>query len=90
MRDTHRKADEVHDGVLHAHRVTEQQGEQNHLTGPEQSWEAFGLSQDAHRTQAPATGHGIAAFEHDDIAALAHRAQCFPTAASGAEFLGDP
>jgi len=45
----------------------------DHLTAHEQSRQALEYSQDAHQhTQAATTGHGIAAFGHDDIAALAY------------------
>ena len=73
MHDAHRKAAELHDAAAHAHRVAEQQGKQDHLTGHEHSRQALEDSQDAHQhTQAATTGHGIVAFGHDDIAALAH------------------
>ena len=45
----------------------------DHLTGHELSRHAQEHSQDIRqRTQAPTTGHGIATFGHDDIAALAY------------------
>jgi Protein of unknown function (DUF2934) len=70
--ENHRRAAELQDGAAHAHRVAEQQGKQDHLTGQEHSRQALEHSQDAHeQTQAATIGHGIAAFGHDDIAALA-------------------
>jgi hypothetical protein len=71
--ENHQRAAELHDGATHAHRVAEQQGKQDHLTGHEHSRQTLERSHDAHQqTQAAATGHGVAAFGHDDIAALAH------------------
>ena len=71
--ENHQRAAELHDGAAHAHRVAEQQGKQEHLTGHEHSRQALEHSEDAHQlTQAATTGHGIAAFGHADIAALAH------------------
>ena len=71
--ENHQRAAELQDDAAHAHRVAEQQGKQDHLTGHEHSRQALEYPQAAHqRTQAGTTGHGIAAFGHDDIAALAH------------------
>jgi DUF2934 family protein len=71
--DNHQRAAELHDTPEHAHRVAEQHGKQDHLTGHEHSRQALQESQDAHQhAQTPTTGHGIAAFGHDDIAALAY------------------
>ena len=45
----------------------------DHLTGHEHSRQALEHSYDVHQhAQAAPTGHGIAAFGHDDIAALAY------------------
>ena len=72
--ENHQRAAELHDGAAHAHRVAEQQGKQEHLTGHEQSRQALEDSHDAHQqTQAATAGHGIAAFGHADIAALAYK-----------------
>src|ERR1700676_751094 len=72
--ENHQRAAELHNGAAHAHRVAEQQGKQDHLTGNEHSRQALEHSPDAHQqTQAATTGHGIVAFGHDDIAALAYR-----------------
>jgi hypothetical protein len=71
--ENHQRAAELHDAGAHAHRVGEQQGKQDHLTGHEHSRQSLAHSQGAHQhTQAVTIGHGIAAFRHDDIAALAH------------------
>ena len=72
--ENHQRAAELHDVAAHAHRVAEQQhGKQDRLTGHEHSREALEHSRDAHQhTQAQTVGHGIAAFGHNDIAALAH------------------
>ena len=64
------RAAELHDGAAHAHRVAEQQGKQEHLTGHEHSRQALEHSQDAHwRTPVATTEHGVILFGHDDIAA---------------------
>jgi hypothetical protein len=64
---------ELHDVPEHTHEVAEQHGQQDHLTGPEQTRHAFEHSQDAHRETPTATvGHRITAFGHADIAARAH------------------
>jgi DUF2934 family protein len=45
----------------------------DHLTGPEHSRQAHEYLQDVHQHSRAATvGHGIAAFGHEDIAALAY------------------
>jgi len=69
--ENHQRAAELHDNAAHAHRVAEQHGKQDHLTGHEHSRLALEQSQKAHlHTQA--AGHVIA-FRHDDIAALAYK-----------------
>jgi hypothetical protein len=71
--ENHQRAAELHDEAAHAHRAAEQNGHQDHLTGYEHSTQALEHSQDAHRnTQAVTNRHGISAFGHDDIAALAY------------------
>ena len=70
--ENHRRSAELHDGPEHAHLVAEQ-GKQDHLTGHEHSRQALEHSQAAHPHSGTATvGHGIDAFRHADIAALAH------------------
>jgi hypothetical protein len=71
--ENHPRAAELQDAPAHAHRVAEQQGKQDHLTGHEHSRQALEHAQGAHQsTQAATVGHGIAAFGHADIAALAY------------------
>ena len=71
--ENHQQASELQDSAAHAHRAAEQQGKQDHLTGHEHSRRALEHSQDAdQQTQAATVGHGIVAFGHADIAALAH------------------
>jgi hypothetical protein len=75
--ENHQRAAELHDNAAHAHRVGEQHGKQDHLTGHEHSRQALERSRDAHQqTHAAANGHVIAAFGDDDIAALAHELWC--------------
>jgi hypothetical protein len=67
------RATELNDVAEHTHRVAEQHGQQEHLTGPEQSRQALEHSREAQQqTQTATVGHGIAAFGHNDIAALAY------------------
>ena len=70
--ENHQRAAELQDAAAHAHRVAEQHGKQEHLTGHEQSRQTDELSRDAHRSHAAAAGQGIATFGHADIEALAH------------------
>jgi len=71
--ENHQRAAELHDAAAHAHRVAEQQRNQDHLTGHEHSRQALEHSQDAHRhTQGATNGHGVVAFGHEDIATLAY------------------
>ena len=72
--ENHQRAAELHDVAAHAHRVAEQHGQEEHLTGHESSRQALAHAVGApEHTQAATIGHGIAAFGHDDIASLAHR-----------------
>jgi hypothetical protein len=70
--ENHQRAAELEDGAAHAHRVAEQQGKQEHLSGTELSRQAseHHSSHEDHTT--PTVGHGIAAFGHAEIEALAH------------------
>ena len=70
--ENHQRAAELHDGAAHAHRVAEQHGSQDHLTGAEHSRQALEHSRDAHQHTA-AAAHGIVGFGHDEIEALAHQ-----------------
>lgn len=71
--ENHQRAAELHDAAAHAHRLAEQQGKQDHLTGHELSRRALEHSEQAHQhTQATVGAHGIPTFGHNDIAALAY------------------
>ena len=71
--ENHQRTAELQDGAAHAHRVAEQQGKQDHLTGHEHSRQASEHSQNSHDTRTGATvGHGIAAFGHAEIADRAY------------------
>jgi hypothetical protein len=69
--ENHHEAAELHDGAAHAHRTGEQQGKQDHLTGHEQSRQDLEYSPEQHAQHA-SVGHGVTAFGHAEIAALAH------------------
>ena len=65
---------ELNDEPQHAHRVGEQQGKQEHLTGQEHSRQSLEHSRHADKQPAtPTVGHGIVAFGHAEIAARAHQ-----------------
>ena len=76
--ENHQRAAELHDGAAHAHRVGEEHGKQEHLTGHESSRRALEHSMEPQphsevaTTGHGTTGHGTAAFGHAEIAALAH------------------
>ena len=71
--ENHQQAAELQDGAAHAHRVGEQHGKQDHLTGHEHSRQALDHDRDANRHSPTAPGeHGIATFGHTDIEALAY------------------
>jgi hypothetical protein len=71
--ENHQRAAELEDIAAHAHRVAEQQGKQEHLTGSEQSRHAAEhVKNSDHNQTATTVGHGIAAFGHADIAARAY------------------
>jgi len=65
--ENHQRAEELHDGAAHAHRVGEQHGKQDHLTAHEHSRQQLEHFPEPHKM-----GHGIASFGHNEIAALAH------------------
>ena len=70
--ENHQRADEIHDAGAHAHRVTEQHGQQDHLTGHEHSRHQLEHSPETQENSyAATTGHGIASFGHDETVALA-------------------
>ncbi|HEY1495278.1 MAG TPA: DUF2934 domain-containing protein [Candidatus Solibacter sp.] len=65
---------EIREEPSQTHRVGEQQGKQEHLSGQEHSRQA--LEHHRHADQQPETptvGHGIVAFGHAEIAARAHQ-----------------
>jgi hypothetical protein len=64
--ENHQRAAELQDVAAHAHRVGEQHGKQEHLTGHERSRQALEHGQEI------GGGHAVASFGHEDIAALAH------------------
>jgi hypothetical protein len=64
--ENHQRATELQNGAAHAHRVGEQHGKQEHLTGHERSRQALEHARET------ADGHGVASFGHEEIAALAH------------------
>jgi hypothetical protein len=71
--ENHPKAAEMHDLAAHAHRSASQHGQEEHLTDHERSRQALEHSAAAFEESHKATvGHGIVAFNHADIAALAH------------------
>jgi hypothetical protein len=72
--ENHQRAAELHDAGAHAHRAAEQEnGKQDHLNGHEHSRLELEHSGETHEhRQGASVGHGIAAFGHDDIAALAY------------------
>jgi hypothetical protein len=62
------RADELRDATEHAHLVAEQQEKPDHRRG-----HALGYSPEARHSQTATTGHGVASFGHEEIAALAHK-----------------
>src|ERR1700679_1785095 len=71
--ENHQRAAELENGAAHAHRVAEQQGKQDHLSAHEQTRQALEHSRDSqHDSETATVGHGIAAFGHSEIAALAY------------------
>ena len=69
--ENHQRAEELQDGAAHLHRVGEQHGKQDHLTGSARSRHQSEHS--APHEHGPALhGTGKSTFGHDEIAALAH------------------
>jgi hypothetical protein len=67
------RASELQAAAAHAHEAGGLHGKPEHLTGTEHSRQEFEREQDAQRQyHEPTVGHGIAAFGHNDIAALAY------------------
>jgi hypothetical protein len=73
--ENHPQAAELRDGPAHAHSVAEQHGQQDHLSPHEQTRQAEEYSHHSHHDAegVPTVGHGIAAFGHAEIAAMAHQ-----------------
>jgi hypothetical protein len=72
--ENHPRAEELRHGAAHAHETGELHGMAEHPTDHEQSRHAQEHSPDADRFSSHGTtGHGVAAFGHDDIAARAHQ-----------------
>lgn len=72
--ENHQRAAEFHDGAAHAHRVAEQHGKQDHLTGHEHSRQALEHSQNAYQhTQTAVAGAGFGVAEDENVAILAHK-----------------
>ena len=71
--ENHQHAAELHEGAAHAHRVAEQHGQGDHLSGHERSRLALEQSQKTHgETDRITGGHGITPFTHADIALRAY------------------
>lgn len=71
--ENHPAAAEARDHAEHEHIAAGQHGQEEHLTAHEQSRHALEHGHEAHHaSNGGTTGHGIAAFGHNDIAALAH------------------
>ena len=73
--ENHQREAELHDAGAHAHRAAEQdRDKQDHLTGQQHSRLELEHSQETHDQQhGTSVGHGVTAFGHDDIAALAYQ-----------------
>ena len=64
---------ELHDAAAHAHETGQLHGKQDHLTGREHARQDFDrLREERQAPHQAEAGHGIHAFNHDDIARLAH------------------
>jgi hypothetical protein len=76
--ENHQRAAELHNSAAHAHRVAAEAHEkQDHQTGQERSRQALEHSQQAYEQSGQAhfpavNERGIATFDHEDIAILAH------------------
>jgi len=70
--ENHPQAAELQNLASHTHRTGEQHGKQEHLTPHEQTRRSLEHGEEVSHPQAPTTGHGVTAFGHQDIAALAH------------------
>lgn len=70
--ENHQRATELENAAAHAHRTGEQNGKQEHLTAHEQTRRSHEHTEEAFHPDHATTGHGVAAFGHQDIAALAY------------------
>jgi hypothetical protein len=71
--ENHSREADLRDSAAHSHAVAELDGQQDHLSGHEQSQRAQEHSEDPREhSQTTTVGHGIAAFGHEEIAFLAH------------------
>ncbi len=69
--ENHQRAAELQDVAAHAHRVAEQHGKGDHLSGTEHTRQAEEHTNGAHAQTESAAERNR--FSHDDIAALAHQ-----------------
>jgi len=65
--ENHQRAKELMDEAEHLHRAGELHGKQEHLTGHEHTRQTLEHTAGDHSH----TGHGVAEFGHEDIAAIA-------------------
>lgn len=64
---------ELHDAAAHAHETGQLHGKQDHLTGKEHArQDSDRLREERQARRQAEAGHGIHAFNHDDIARLAY------------------
>jgi hypothetical protein len=71
--ENNQRAAELHDTAAHFHGVTGQQGKQDHLNRTRAAPASLAYSRDPYQhIQGAATGQGIAASGHADIAALTY------------------
>jgi hypothetical protein len=70
--ENHQREIELQNLASHTHRAGEQHGKQEHLTSHEQTRRSLEHIEEAMHPHPPTTGHGITAFGHQDIAALAY------------------
>lgn len=71
--ENHQRAAELQEGAAQAHRVGEEHGKQEHLTGHERSRQDSEHSGDfPGHSQSGTAAQGVVAFGHAEIAALAY------------------
>ena len=72
--EKHPRAAELNAAAAHAHETGELHGKQDHATASEQSQQEFErIHQSQTHVRETTVGHEIAAFGHNDIAALAYQ-----------------